>query len=261
MGVWIGRGEGSGRRAPGRVVAAVALVSCVAVLGACSGDTSTQDLSNPRGTEGEVSASGDEIAATDGPIDKVTVAGDSISVGLGSALREALAEEVTLKVIGEVGTGLARSDDFDWPTRLQELARDFPPDVLVFSLSSNDAQDLVDPNGDVVASFNDDEAWDAEYSARLAASFDAFQGTGTTVLWVGHVRSKKDTVGLTNRHIQDLATQVASTRPWVVVADLATILGTGEDVAKKCLVADGLHLTTECLDIAARQLATTPPIG
>ncbi len=82
-----------------------------------------------------------------------------------------------VKVIGVEGTGLARPDNFDWPTRLAELARDFPPQVLVLSLGSNDAQDLVDATGKLVAPLSDPEAWEAEYAARLAASFDAFRDT------------------------------------------------------------------------------------
>ncbi len=192
---------------------------------------------------------------------KVTVAGDSISVGLGASLREAVGDEVTVKVIGEPGTGLARADSFDWNARLDELARDFPPDVLVFSLGSNDAQDLVDANGDVVATMADDDAWDEEYSRRLAAAFDAFEDTGTTVLWVGHVRTDEDRVGLTNRHVHELAAELAADRDWVVVADLAELLGSGEDVASDCLQSDGLHLTTDCLTRAADSLASSSPIA
>ncbi len=113
------------------------------------------------------------------PAYKITVAGDSISVGLGAALRGPVGDTAVVKVIGVEGTGLARPDTFDWPKRLTELARDFPPQVLVLSLGSNDAQDLLDGNGKVVAAAADKAAWDAEYSRRLAASFDAFADSST----------------------------------------------------------------------------------
>lgn len=192
---------------------------------------------------------------------KVTVAGDSISVGIGTQLREAIGDTREVKVIGESGTGLARPDSFDWPARLETLARDFPPDVLVLSLGSNDAQDLVDPDGEVVAPLADDEAWDAEYSARLARSFDAFADTGTTVLWLGHVRTEEDRVGLRNRHVHELAEQVASGRDWVVVGDLGEILGSNDEVATDCLQGDGLHLTVECLNRVATSVSSSAPIG
>jgi hypothetical protein len=227
-----------------RLLATIAALAGLAlVAGACGGDSGA-GLSEP-GDGG----------------DKVTIAGDSISVGLGSALRDELGDTRDVKVIGVPGTGLAREDSFDWPTRLEQLAAEFPPDVLVLSLGSNDAQDLVGPDGRVVATMSDDEAWDAEYRARLAASFDAFRDTGTTVLWVGHVRTREDRVGLVNRHVHELAAEVAADRDWVVVADLAELLDSGEDVASDCLVPDGVHLRTTCLQDAAQQLAGRAPIG
>ncbi len=188
------------------------------------------------------------------PSTKYTVAGDSISLGLGAALRTKTGDDVVVKNIGAEGTGLARPDRFDWPGRLEELARDFPPTVLVFSLGSNDAQDLTDADGTVVAKASATQAWDAEYARRLGAAFDAFRGTPTKVLWVGPVRTAEDRVGLTNRRIQRLAADAAASRPWVTVADLAELLGTGEQPAARCLRDDGLHLTTSCLDEAAAAL-------
>src|SRR5689334_9994166 len=107
-------------------VAATTLVGSAALTLAACGPSST-------------SASGAAAATTAAPKPKVTVAGDSISVGLGAAIRKA-DPGADVKVIGEEGTGLARPDRFDWPGRLQKLAAEFPPAVLVFSLSSNDAQ-------------------------------------------------------------------------------------------------------------------------
>ncbi|MFM7062058.1 MAG: hypothetical protein ACKO04_00995, partial [Actinomycetes bacterium] len=168
---------------------------------------------------------GDAVATTAEPY-KVTVAGDSISFGLGAAVREQVAARpnAQTKVIGVGGTGLARPDNVDWPGRLETLAKDFPPKVLLLSLGSNDAQDLTDESGRTVATFApadtaDGAAWDAEYSTRLSRTFDAFQDTGTTVLWVGHVRTGKDRVGLTNRRIHRLAVAAAADRPWVRTAD------------------------------------------
>ncbi len=210
-------------------------------------------------------AAGDRAAARAGAAApagdeyKVTVAGDSISVGLGAALRGAVGSDTVVKVIGVEGTGLARPDTFDWPARLTELARDFPPQVLVLSLGSNDAQDLLDASGKPVAALADPQAWDAEYAARLAASFDAFEATGTTVIWVGHVRTLEDRVGTVNRHVHELATEVAATRDWVQVQDLAEYLGSGDGIATTCLIDDGLHLTTACLDRAATALAADLP--
>ena len=81
------------------------------------------------------------------------------------------------------------------------------------------------------------------------------------MVWVGHVRTEEDRVGITNRHVHELAAALAADRDWVVVTDLAEMLGSGEDVAEDCLVADGLHLTVDCLERAADSLASSAPIG
>ena len=195
-------------------------------------------------------------ADTDAPPDaKVTVAGDSISVGVGSSLRGTVDDRVTVKVIGEGGTGLARPDRFDWPARLEELARDFPPDVLVMSLGSNDAQDLTDPSGRTVVTRSDPQAWEDEYRARLARSFDAFEGTGVQVVWLGHVRTEEALVAETNRRIHEAALDLAADRDWVSAEDLAELTGSGDDEISTCLTADGLHLGTECYGTAAGMLS------
>ena len=224
-------------RSRAAVLVAVAVTGLAVVATACGGD-----------------GGGADAAPRSGTARKVTVAGDSISVGLGTVLRPLVPDGTTVKVIGEVGTGLARPDRFDWPRRLDALARDFPPQVLVFSVGSNDAQDLTDADGRVVARFADEEAWDAEYSRRLAEVFDAFERAGTAVVWVGHVRTAEARVGTTNRRVQRLAAATAATRPWVRVAGLGALLGTGDRTATSCLRPDGLHLTTDCLDRADRAL-------
>lgn len=228
------------------LVTVLVLVAAAGVLASCGGDADEP-------ADAQAAATGEQ---------KVTVAGDSISVGLGASLRGVTPDGVVVKVIGEEGSGLARPDTFDWPTRLAELARDFPPTVLVLSLGSNDAQDLTTPDGEVVATMADAEAWDAEYAARLEAAVAPFADTGTTVVWVGHVRTAEDPVADGNRRIHELATEVAAAHDHVEVADLAELLGTGDDeVAERCLEPDGLHLTVACLDEAAAGLVDQLPLG
>lgn len=200
------------------------------------------------------------VAAADQGAKKVTVAGDSISLGFGVAMRDGVDlntgdARTQVKAIGENGTGLARPDKFDWPGRLSELAQDFPPEVLVFSVGSNDAQDLTDERGDTVVTMADEEAWDEEYSRRLAAVFDEFEHTATSVVWLGQLRPSDDRIGDVNRHIHELASEVASSRAWVQVQDLGELTGSEVQGTSKCLSADGLHLTAECYLGAAGELS------
>ena len=205
-------------------------------------------------SSGGAASSGAGAGGTTAPRFKVTVTGDSIALGFGASLRTAVSTDWEVKNIAESGTGLARPDRFDWPDRLRTLARDFPPTVVVISLASNDAQDLTDRTGKVVVPLANAAAWDAEYSARLAATFDAFASSSTRVVWIGHVRTVEDRVAKVNRHVHELAKAVAASRPFVDIADFSELLGVGDQVATRCLLKDGLHLTTECLDEAAAKL-------
>ena len=116
------------------MVVAVAMTAGPRELQHTAGGTTAAPPGN--GGAGDAAAPAGPPSTKKVPDYKVTVAGDSISVGLGSAIRTALVDDAVVKVIGEEGTGLARPDRFDWPARLAELAREFPPQVLVFSLSS-----------------------------------------------------------------------------------------------------------------------------
>ena len=180
------------------------------------------------------------------PQRKITVAGDSISVGFGAELREVVSDSTIVKVIGVEGSGLAFPSSFDWPSRIEELARDFPPDVLIFSLGTNDHQNLYDDQGSLVVE-RSDPAWVEEYSSRLAKVFDSFEDSETEIWWVGHACVADADLCLTNRTIHRLADELAEDRPWVVVGDFGDLLGSGEKPATVCLNTDGIHLLAECL--------------
>lgn len=95
----------------------------------------------------------------------------------------------------------------------------------------------------VVVTKADHAARDGEHSRRLAEVFDAFEHTGTRVVWVGHGRTARPEVAVTSRRLQALAAAVAAARPWVAVRDLAELLHAGDATATRCLAPDGLHLT------------------
>lgn len=181
---------------------------------------------------------------------KITVAGDSIAVGLGASLREEVNDSTEVRVIAVGGTGMTYPQSFDWPARLEQLAEEFPPNVLVFSVGSNDDREMRDPDGSIVAERDDPQWWDI-YRERLERSFDAFEDTDTEVWWVGQVCADGEGICETNRDVHRLATELADERAWVVSADLGELLGSGEEVPTGCLHDDGIHLTIECLDRAA----------
>ncbi|MEQ8716196.1 MAG: hypothetical protein RIE08_01175 [Acidimicrobiales bacterium] len=229
--------------------------------------TSTDPVSTPTagssaGESVDVPGDGPTRATTpmpSGPARTFTVAGDSISVGLGRQLVGLVGGGVTVDVIGVQGTGLAFPNGYDWPARAEEIAEGNPPDVFVFSVGTNDFVDLLDDSGAVVARWGE-PGWSVAYAARLARVFDAFSDTGTQVWWVGHVCVERAVICETNREIHALAVALGRDRPWVRIADLGELLGFGDEPATGCLAADGIHLDAECLhDAAAELLAPAVP--
>ena len=91
----------------------------LALLGAaCSDDKpSSAAVSNEMGATGQVASPG-VSTAPDEPVEKITVAGDSISVGLGSALREAVEAKASVWIgyVDNHGTSTERIVD---PVRVE----------------------------------------------------------------------------------------------------------------------------------------------
>lgn len=183
----------------------------------------------------------------------IVVAGDSIALGLGTFLRDVVTDDVEVELVAEEGTGLAFPNGTNWPEQVEEAAEHDPPSVLLFSVGTNDDQNLLDDNGAVVVR-RTSSRWDDEYRGRLERVFDAFEDTGTEVWWVGHVCTRRDEVCETNREIQALAVEAAEDRPWVVIADLGELLGVGDEVPTECLTSDGVHIQGRCLRDAAVDL-------
>lgn len=200
---------------------------------------------------------------------QVTVAGDSTAKSLGDALIGATADRPELAVSneGEVSTGLARSDYFNWGARLQEIVTTDAPEVVVFMVGANDGQSILTGDGTVVAQFGTPE-WTEEYRRRVAGIMDLARGDGRRLVWVGEPNvgtgNVQQAVEIGNR----LAAEEAGSRPWVTYVDLAALLsgpdgGFSEYITlpdgstTRCYAGDGVHLTVSCLDVVMDELVPT----
>lgn len=117
---------------------------------------------------------------------KVLVTGDSLSENLFPPLaQEATGKPIDVKQDSEIGTGLARPDVVDWPTRLAKDMSDQHYDVALVMFGGNDTQDLRTADGWV--HIGDAEAWKLEYERRVALVMDTFikANPKVTVVWVG----------------------------------------------------------------------------
>lgn len=84
---------------------------------------------------------------------EVHVVGDSMGQPLGQLMESAAVKDPTLDVTYEykISSGLARPDYYNWPARLADVASEVKPEALVMMIGGNDAQELTDPGGNVVA--------------------------------------------------------------------------------------------------------------
>jgi uncharacterized protein len=114
---------------------------------------------------------------------RVWVAGDSLAEVPGQALERVT--DPALAVVGvesRLSTGLARTDLYNWFTRIQEVPEQLKPDVVVFSFGADDAHDYM--GGSHVGPFGS-PSWIAEYRRRVDGVTRELNADGIYVVWLG----------------------------------------------------------------------------
>jgi hypothetical protein len=150
---------------------------------------------------------------------RLWVGGDSLSITPGeSVINQAIATQVigiTRPVDGHVSTGLARPEVFNWPAYLQEVIAANKPQAMVFTVGSNDDQDLTGQNG--VGPFGT-APWQDEYRRRVGGLMDEVIASKVKLFWVG-IPVVKNTERYANHYrlINDIAKQEAAKRAGKVV--------------------------------------------
>ena len=208
---------------------------------------------------------------------EVHVAGDSMGQPLGQLMEAAGVEDPTLDVSYEykISSGLARPDYYNWPARFAEIAKDVKPEALVMMIGGNDAQELTDAAGNVVARPATAE-WDREYRRRIDQLFDGLREDNRRLFWVlqPDVASSKHQRSVDAMNAQARAS--AKERPWVTLVDGGALTAgadggyaeylTLEDGSRvSCHQSDGVHLTADCTrlvsDATVADIAATWEIG
>ncbi len=105
-----------------------------------------------------------------GPIEKrrILVIGASsiqFAIGVEFETRVPTYPGVQVKRFGQLATGLARPDFFNWPKKLEELASQFRPDLVIANYGGNDAQDIPLPNYKKAAFKT--PAWEKAFTERV----------------------------------------------------------------------------------------------
>jgi hypothetical protein len=110
------------------------------------------------------------------------VAGDSLAQIPGDALERVGGPVDVVGVESRLSTGLARTDLYNWFTRIQQVPRLLHPDVAVFSFGADDAHDYM--GGAHVGPFGS-PSWVAEYRRRVDGVTRELNAQGIYVVWLG----------------------------------------------------------------------------
>jgi hypothetical protein len=113
---------------------------------------------------------------------RVWVAGDSLAQVPGDALERIGGAIDVVGVESRLSTGLARTDLYNWFTRIQRAPRTLHPNVVVFSFGADDAHDYM--GGAHVGPFGS-PSWIAEYRRRIDGVTRELNAEGIRVVWLG----------------------------------------------------------------------------
>ncbi|HEY1513681.1 MAG TPA: DUF459 domain-containing protein [Gaiellaceae bacterium] len=113
---------------------------------------------------------------------RVWVAGDSLAQVPGDALERIGGAIDVVGVESRLSTGLARTDLYNWFTRIEQAPRQLHPDVVVFSFGADDAHDYM--GGAHVGPFGS-PSWISEYRRRIDGVTRELNAEGIRVVWLG----------------------------------------------------------------------------
>jgi uncharacterized protein len=113
---------------------------------------------------------------------RMWVAGDSLAQIPGDALERIGGAVDVVGVESRLSTGLARTDLYNWFTRIEHVPAQLHPKVAVFSFGADDAHDYM--GGAHVGPFGS-PSWVAEYRRRVDGVTRELNAHGIYVVWLG----------------------------------------------------------------------------
>jgi len=150
---------------------------------------------------------------------RIAVVGDSLAGGIGYYAERVFKPFFTDVVKrGQISTGLARSDYFDWPGEMRYIADKFRPDLTIVMLGENDNQSLLTPDGTTEATIGT-AAWPAAYEDRVARFAQIATSRGGHVVWVGLPISRDEKGWPFIQRINEIYERVAARLPNVAFFD------------------------------------------
>lgn len=185
---------------------------------------------------------------------RVLVAGDSFAQPIGYeldtyALRDGMIETA---LEFELSSGLVRQDFFDWPARIEALARGPErPEVLVFIVGANEPQNMETEDGYALVHSPE---WRAEYGRRAARIMDGLEEQGVTMIWIGMPVMRDEAYTRVMQDINAAVSAEADRRDWVHFLDIepmfadedggfTSLMRDGSGQVVEIRQSDGVHLT------------------
>jgi lysophospholipase L1-like esterase len=173
-------------------------------------------------------------------------AGDSTAAGPEWAWWAYHENGTTTRTLAEyqVGTGLVRSDFFDWSRHLLAVAAERRPKLVIWMGSANDGQEiLVDGEYRAVGT----PLWDAAYAKTVGDTMQSLLDEGCKVLWIGELAMQDPTLNASMQVIDTIFAEEAAKHPGVVFFNPGTVLDGPHGSYAGSLMIHG-HLTPVRLD-------------
>ena len=150
-------------------------------------------------------------------------AGDSTAAGPQWAWWAYHENSTTTRTLAEyqVGTGLVRSDFFNWPKHLLAVAAERRPKLVIWMGSANDGQEiLVDGEYRPVGS----PLWNAAYARTVGDTMQSLLDEGCKVLWIGEPAMQDPSLNAYMQAIDRIFAEEAVHHPGVVFFNPGTVL-------------------------------------
>lgn len=186
---------------------------------------------------------------------RVLAAGDSMMHDVGDSILRLAVDDTLLHVTAhhEISSGLTRPDYYDWPAGIAADVEAGDPEVVVLLFGANDAQGIVDAEGNVHPRPPDSPGFDAEYRRRVEAVMDQFADTGRLVFWIGLPPMRDGGFDERTSVLNSIYEAAAASRPWVTFVDTTPLFGdaAGAFARPELRKSDGIHFNREGSDLLA----------
>ena len=187
-------------------------------------------------------------------IGSIMIVGDSLSVGIGTAMSRALkTDEVTVIQKGKISTGLNSPRYYNWEEKLDQFLMENQPDAIVVSIGGNDAF-----NG------SGSEKWQTRFQEKTKRFLEIASSRGVLVYWAG-LPTMQDPefsrkVKVANAVMEEVCRADGNCHyvdTWNLTADDTDMYTTRKEIdgEEVCLRAgDGAHFTLTGYMIVARHI-------